>query len=40
MGGLLLAPHKFLQLWNIDPFVVEKYLSVVGNEVARECLAK
>ena len=31
MGGLLLSSHKFLQLRNIDPFVIEKYLSIVGK---------
>ena len=33
MGVLLLLSNKFLQLRNIDPFVVEKYLSIIGNEV-------
>jgi len=33
MGRLLFLSDKFLQLRNIDPFVVEKYLSIVGNEV-------
>ena len=31
--GLLLSLYEFLQLRNIDPFVIEKYLRVVGNEV-------
>ena len=33
VGRLLLSSYKFLQLRNIDPFVVKKYLSIVGNEV-------
>jgi len=37
---LLFSSHIFLQLWsvNIDPFLVEKYLSIVGNEVDSKCL--
>jgi hypothetical protein len=33
VGRLLLSSPKFLRLPNIDLFVVEKYLSIVGNEV-------
>ena len=32
MGSLLLLSNNFLQLRNVDLFVVEKYLSIVGKE--------
>jgi hypothetical protein len=34
MGGLLLSLYEFLQLRNVDPSMIEKYLGIVGNEVA------
>ena len=40
MGRLFLLSYKFFQLRNIDPFVVEKYMSIVRNEVDWECLAE
>jgi hypothetical protein len=34
MRGSLLSFYEFLQLQHIDPFMVEKYLGIIGNEVA------
>ena len=31
---MFLLLYEFLQLRNVDPSMVEKYLGVVGNEVA------
>ena len=38
MEGLFLLLYELLQLWNTNPSMIKKYLGIVGDEVAWECL--